>query len=617
MFDFPLPRITAEIRSVFLKGDKGDPGDTGPAGPQGEPGKAPRIGENDNWEIYDNETQAWKDTGVRAKGVHSYNELTDVPETFPPEAHGHEAGDVSGLSAVATSGAYADLTGAPEEVSQFENDANYQTDAQVAQAIDAIEIGGRNLLLNSGNIIERTSNVKPGSGWYTILYKISEYGKSNISRLHAGDIVMLSCEIKASSKFDSSFDLRDFNANKGYSDAGKVSASTAWERKNVKIRINTDSPTPKEVGLAVPPQDTAITVSVKNIKLEFGSKATDWTPAPEDICPRHAGITYDYGGRNLKEVFGTAEDLHNALAAEDYSQISVGDYWPITLNGTFWDYGSYSIQIGTDYYNNPEFSGNKVNTTSGTIFEGSYYSDTAVKIGSPFEVDRYVRIEECLPYFERTCNNVAVKLEVVGINHYWKYGTTGNLITGKPHIVFGSRDALPFQMRMRKGEKVWENDAAENPWIGSAMYKTFNDAEHGIIKLIEADDIGKYIFSEPDSDGMYAYMERKTKNDVNASGWVWLHRGKLFLPFEPEITGATYFATQKFSGGVYNQFDLYRGSRRHITKGLGDGGTRQSTWTASSMEGRDNFFVYADGNGSINYINTIASLATPIYFVFS
>ena len=39
--------------------------------------------------------------------------LSGVPSTFPPDAHGHGAGDITGLATVATSGAYADLSGLP------------------------------------------------------------------------------------------------------------------------------------------------------------------------------------------------------------------------------------------------------------------------------------------------------------------------------------------------------------------------------------------------------------------------------------------------------------------------------------------------------------------------
>ena len=52
--------------------------------------------------------------------------------------HDHTAADVSGLSQVATSGAYADLTGTPTiptDNSQLANGAGYQTSEQVESAI--------------------------------------------------------------------------------------------------------------------------------------------------------------------------------------------------------------------------------------------------------------------------------------------------------------------------------------------------------------------------------------------------------------------------------------------------------------------------------------------------
>ena len=49
------------------------------------------------------------------------------------------AGEMSGLATVATTGAYADLTGVPTKVSQFENDANYATVGAVEAAQAAAE----------------------------------------------------------------------------------------------------------------------------------------------------------------------------------------------------------------------------------------------------------------------------------------------------------------------------------------------------------------------------------------------------------------------------------------------------------------------------------------------
>ena len=51
-----------------------------PAIYRGEPGKAPRIGIDDCWEVYDNESGAWLNTGIFARGgISDYEELDNRP----------------------------------------------------------------------------------------------------------------------------------------------------------------------------------------------------------------------------------------------------------------------------------------------------------------------------------------------------------------------------------------------------------------------------------------------------------------------------------------------------------------------------------------------------------
>ena len=52
-------------------------------------------------------------TGLPVLFDGAWSSLSGVPATFPPEAHGHTAGEISGLATVATTGAYSDLSGLP------------------------------------------------------------------------------------------------------------------------------------------------------------------------------------------------------------------------------------------------------------------------------------------------------------------------------------------------------------------------------------------------------------------------------------------------------------------------------------------------------------------------
>ena len=75
---------------------------------------------------------------VSEAGSVAWANVTDKPASYPPSTHTHEASGVTGLSTVATSGSYADLSNKPTiptNNSQLTNGAGYQTAAQVSSAI--------------------------------------------------------------------------------------------------------------------------------------------------------------------------------------------------------------------------------------------------------------------------------------------------------------------------------------------------------------------------------------------------------------------------------------------------------------------------------------------------
>ena len=47
---------------------------------------------------------------------------------------------------------------------------------------------------------------------------------------------------------------------------------------------------------------------------------------------------FAFDGKNLQDSFADADALWAALSQEDYTNIRIGDYWPVTLNGDYWDY---------------------------------------------------------------------------------------------------------------------------------------------------------------------------------------------------------------------------------------------------------------------------------------
>ena len=321
---------------------------------------------------------------------------------------------------------------------------------------------------------------------------------------------------------------------------------------------------------------------------------------------------YAFDGTDLSTVFTSAQDFHNAIAESNFTRIRVGDYWPITLSGTFRDYGSYTVPSGTVYYTDAALT-TSGGTTSEAI-EGAYYSTTAVsfKISS---TTYYCAIGDCLNYYVRTLSNEVIKLEVAGINNYWRCGDSGDLSGDKPHVTLISRNCLPNTMKMRKANDVWESSTVINPWVGSALYKTLNDADYGLVKLISETNIGSYIYSGPNSKGMRVRHEIRASTDATAaSNWAWMDRGKLFLPYEYEVWGrGIWGGITGYYVAFGSQYPLFFGSNMHIIKT--DGTNACNWWTASAHpENSTNFaFVSKQGNGGSNGAKGAASV--PICFV--
>ena len=164
---------------------------------------------------------------------------------------------------------------------------------------------------------------------------------------------------------------------------------------------------------------------------------------------------YTYDGQDLSQLF-TAAELHQKVSSGDFSGIQNGDYWPITLTGSFKDYASGQT---------------------------------------------------------KTLNNAVFKLEA-NINVYINYGDT----PVANHILFCSRDLIPLTLQMRSGGTTWYDDSQTNPWLGSALYQTLN-ASDGLQALVVATNIGAYMYAGPNGNGMRFLLETKEPDATTATGW--------------------------------------------------------------------------------------------------
>lgn len=237
-------------------------------------------------------------------------------------------------------------------------------------------------------------------------------------------------------------------------------------------------------------------------------------------------INGSYSGRNLKTYFGTAANLEDAIESGDFSHIATGDYWPLVIAGTFKDYAANA---------------------------------------------------------NKTINETFI-MEIAGINHYWRYGESGAGVNHN-HLAMISRDTIPFNLQYRSEASTWYDETTQNPWTGSHLFQTLNNATDGLVALILASELGQFIYTGPNGKGMRSLMETKAKGATAASSWAWKDRGILFIPTEKEYWGNETWAEHGYGGANALQFELFAGSRKHLSKGLGNGGSRATYWSESSNSG--------------------------------
>lgn len=164
-----------------------------------------------------------------------------------------------------------------------------------------IQIGGRNLLLKSDTSYSSTASTTS----YYMPYKLTDFGKANIK---TGEKVVWS--------FDYSHNITSGRARiqtdiyKG-SDGARamlvdITSSTATSGRIVFVGSVGDIVSLTNSALYVEGSSRTGSVTITNVKLELGNKATDWDKAPEDI---EASI------KDAKDLAQTAKD--NAMATDE------------------------------------------------------------------------------------------------------------------------------------------------------------------------------------------------------------------------------------------------------------------------------------------------------------
>ena len=163
------------------------------------------------------------------------------------------------------------------------SDNTSETSYTIATTLDGIQVGGRNLLLNTKEFsvdkwtITGSRAIDSDGFYYCGLidgFSNAIAQEVETKPIYANDSYILSFYAKAENdvaleiKIDS-YTLGSINIDE-----------TDWKKYSLEIKFNNLDHSPRITFLS---RQNKVTVYIKSIKLEHGNTPTDWTPAPEDL----------------------------------------------------------------------------------------------------------------------------------------------------------------------------------------------------------------------------------------------------------------------------------------------------------------------------------------------
>ena len=190
----------------------------------------------------------------------------------------------------------------------------------LSSRLDAFEVGGRNYALSTGNEA-KVLTVSGNNQTKNVTIDVS-----SALELKQGDSLIISCDIEltnATSPYGKPYPRIGAEFSVTYAD-NSIGYFAAWydeaisgTTKTLKQRLVAKHTVAKEVKalrniIVQARYQTSESIKVSNVKLERGTVATDWTPAPED-------------NDGLQEVRGTVQVVQSTLAQATGDIKSLGE----------------------------------------------------------------------------------------------------------------------------------------------------------------------------------------------------------------------------------------------------------------------------------------------------
>ena len=254
----------------------------------------------------------------------------------------------------------------------------------VTNSLNNLQIGGRNLLKTSNNIYLLSSDYGDTTTRENGKITVVKSGKFNAHTWVQGNLSTPLRDLTniKGKKFTMSVDIKTTNLNtdnvkvafdfRGGSSTMtianyylKPSNNGLWHR--VSATFETAGTNYPQCLFNISQSDTSLNctglvIEYKNWKLEEGSKATDWTPAPEDIEGKVTGLTTRVETAESKltknsltttigNYYTTPSDVNNSITSKGYATTSQVQQKVDSLDIKFQQSGGYNLLYNGDLKN--------------------------------------------------------------------------------------------------------------------------------------------------------------------------------------------------------------------------------------------------------------------------
>ena len=397
--------------------------------------------------------------------------------------------------------------------------------------VDAIQVGGRNLLPKTGSADGYYANTVPSGSNLTTVNDDSEcYERSVTSTsanipmssnvalvgLESGSEYTLSMMVKSTVARTFGLQLRKNNngADGGeyvYQPGVNVAANT-WTRLTYSFTGTSDAAVYARLYCAA---GTACTVRMRELKLERGNKATDWTPAPEDQTEYTDSITYQTSKPNLVPWFSAGvpelpSTYWTHVTGPANTQLTdLGDGWcRIVIDNTAgtstarYDYcpvAAEGIGLGKDYTMLFEFRNISNSTKSANVYtvqQGTYgmqfWGNYAKKVLQGYGVNCVVGLTDTISGTgnrAELCDDGIYRKRIVRTSEasdstYWTRSDDKNCVT---LVAFAPAGAM-FDAEMRFSIYEGEYTGPYKPYSGTQLYASGTDVNELNASLIATEE---------------------------------------------------------------------------------------------------------------------------------